>query len=215
MKTANQNAVAHSFAPPNVGCAAQCVLDFVNYNACYNACVNPIAVVQTGGGGSAYTPSVTDISGSKPVVDPKTGKTITSGTGVEPSSPPQNNSGFGTSSSSGQITSTPGSTSPIAGTQLANVNWQDVGIRAGLVIGGSILVIVGVVKLFGGEKIVAQMNQPMNNSALPRRNDEGLGSSVVTGRKRTFVETRTVGAKPENITVRQKPDVVASAAGAP
>lgn len=171
----SQNSTPHSFQMPNGVCAAQCILDITNYGACYSSCVNNQPSIVSTGGGSVNPITPVNVSGSKPVVDPSTGKPTTSGTAVQGNSPANQ-----TYPSSGGIQN--------AG--LTNINWQDVGIRAGLVIGGSILIIVGLIKLFGAEKIVAQVNQPMSNPTLPRRPSEPP-KPIVT--RRTIVETKPSG----------------------
>lgn len=194
----NQNAIQHNFAPPNGVCAAQCVLDIFNYGACYNACVNnQPSVVVTTGGGSANPVTSTDVSSSKPVVSPGTNRTTTSGTGVEPTGVPQTGGNFGTTSTSGTPTSTAASTSPFG-----TASWQDFGIRAGLVVGGSILIIVGVIKIFSGQPVIQSVP-----GTLPRR-----APTPPVVERRSFVETRDISRPP---TVNKTPNVAAAAAGAP
>lgn len=201
-KTSNQKAVQaastatqHSatlpgFSFPNPGCAAQCLGDLFNYSNCYNSCVNPASIVSVAGSGS--TSSVTPITGSSnPIVNPVTGQTITSGTGVQGTQPA--NQTYPSSAATGT-------------NALANVNWQDIGIRAGLVLGGSILVIVGIVKIFSGQPVTVP-------GQLARRRPTPTPPPVM--QSRSFVETRPVSNPPPNPTVRTTPNVTAAAAGAP
>lgn len=176
----SQNSTPHSFTIPNVGCAASCVFSN-NYNTCYNQCANPPA----SNPGSAYPPGSygvqpIDVSGSKPVVSPGTNKTTTSGTAVSPTGVPQTGGDYGTTSTSGTPTSTAAPTSPFG-----TASWQDFGIRAGLVVGGSILIIVGVIKIFSNQPVI--QNVP---GTLPRR-PSTPPKPIVT--RRSFVETREVG----------------------
>lgn len=177
----SQNSTQHSFDFPNPICALQCTGDLFNYSACYNQCINPPTVVQNPGTGSANPAPATNLGGN-PVVDPKTGKPTTSGPATQGSQP--SNQPYPTPSGLPQSpTGTP-------------INWQDVGIRAGLVIGGSILIIVGIIKIFGSpaERVVSSMNQPMSNPQLARR-PSTPPQPIVT--KRSYVETRKVNEPPQ------------------
>lgn len=195
--TATQHSASTpEFQFPNVICAAQC-LGSNNYSTCYNQCVNPPA----SNPGSAYPPGSygvqpIDVSGSKPVVSTSTGKPTTSGSATQGTQP------------ANQTYPSAAATSPtgVASSLLANVNWQDIGIRAGLVLGGSILIIVGVIKIFSGQPV----NVP---GQLARRRPTPSPPPAV--QSRSFVETRQVGSPPPNPTVRTRPNVVAAAAGEP
>jgi hypothetical protein len=195
--TASQNSAnVPEFTFPNLGCAAQCLGNIAGYSACYNNCVNSsssgsASIVQTGGGGSVSTPTI--IQGNKsPVVTPGTNSNTTSGAAT---------TGSGTAN---QTYPSSAASSPTAA--LSNVNWSDIGIRAGLILGGGILVIIGVVKLFSGQPVTAP-------GMLARRRPAPTPPPVY--QPRSFVETREVGNPPPNPTVRTRPNVTAAAAGAP
>ncbi len=189
---------------PNGVCAAQCILDITNYGACYNACIsNQPSVVVLPGGGSANPVSSTNVSSSKPVVTPGTNKTTTSGPATLPTGVPQTGGNYGTASTSGTPTSTPGA--GVIAPPFGTVSWQDFGIRTGLVIGGSILVIIGVIKIFSGQPVM--QNAP--GTVLPRRPSAPPRPIV---ERRSFVETRQVSNPP---TVNKTPNVSAAAAGEP
>lgn len=195
--SATQNSAnVPEFTFPNIGCAAQCLGNIAGYSACYNNCVNSSssgspAVVSTGGGGSVSTPTI--IQGNKsPVVTPGTNQNTTSGAAT---------TGTGTG------TNTANQTYPSsAASALSNVNWSDIGIRAGLVLGGSILIIIGIVKIFSGQPV----NVP---GTLQRRRPTPSPPPMM--QSRSFVETRPVGSPPPNPTVRTTPNTAAAAAGAP
>jgi hypothetical protein len=105
----------------------------------------------------------------------------------------------------GSSTSGTGSTTGTGATGTTGTGtWQDIGIRAGLVLGGGILVIVGTIKIFSG--------QPVNVPGTLRRRPGGPSGTPAVQR-RSYVETRDVGEPPENVTVRTTPDLAAAAAG--
>lgn len=133
---------------PNPLCAAQCVLQLNNYSACYNACnAGPVAVQVPP---SVSTPTVIPFSPSSQVSGPSGGSQTYPSTG-----------GSSTSTSGSSASTTPGTFTvaqtpfgPITATNpFATVNWQDIGIRTALFIGGAILVILGIVKLFTREPV--------------------------------------------------------------
>jgi hypothetical protein len=103
---------------------------------------------------------------------------------------------------------TPSSTSttgtPSNGTATTGINWQDIGIRIGLVVGGSILVIVGIIRIFTGQPVQAP-------GTLSRRRPTPTPPPQM--QSRSYVETRQVGNPPANPTVRTRPNVAAAAAG--
>jgi hypothetical protein len=189
------SATVPEFTFPNIGCAASC-LGSNNYSTCYNQCVNPPAS-NPSSAIPAGSYGVTTVQGNQsPVVTPGTNKNTTSG-------PATTGTGTGTNTANQTYPSSAAS-SPTS--LLANVNWQDVGIRAGLVIAGMILIIVGVIKLFSGQPV------QVPGTLARRRPKPTPPPSMQT---RSFVETRQVGSPPANATVRTTPNTAAAAAGAP
>lgn len=203
----SQNSIQHSFDAPNPLCAASCIFSN-NYGTCYAQCTGTDQSSQSNPGnaypGGTYGTTSTDVSGSKPVVTPGTNKTTTSGPATSPTGVPQTGGNYGTSSTSGTPTSTPGA--GVIAPPFGTVSWQDFGIRAGLVVGGSILIIVGVIKIFSGQPVI----QNVPGTTLPRR-----AATPPVVERRSFVETRPVGNPPPNPSVRTRPNVTAAAAGAP
>jgi hypothetical protein len=105
---------------------------------------------------------------------------------------------------SGGTTGTTGNTGTAGTTAATGINWSDIGIRIGLVVGGAILVLVGITKIFSGQPV----NVP---GTLARRRPTPTPPPQM--QTRSYVETRQVGSTPANPTVRNRPDLAAAAAG--